>query len=438
MTQQTCLLVVHLQSSLLIGDESGVGNYEQAADHIPGTVLRGAIGARLLKASCNQPDHIRYHAGCPDRESCAFWRVFGAEYPPHFGHAYLALRGWGFPFPATARTCKDHPGYYDSGTNSNGHGVFDTLAEQFVYDLISDPRFPYRACLLPDLGDGWANLPAHYDPRCPHPDCQKAGRGSVKPATGYYLLDGQIPDYTPQPTVSRATHVGINRARGVAEDALLFTLETVEAGPDGQLRARLTYDDAYTADLTAALDLGGRTETFYIGRGRSRGLGCVEIRADSAPSSLDMDDRLEALNREVCRVMEPYYSKDGRVTDRFPGHFFSLTLCAAAILTAPDGLPALWPDLEPFGLADAWPLRAWARTTTVGGWDTAAALPRFTRPAIEPGAVYLFYLPPGKMERKTLVSRLETLEQAGLGAERERGYGQITVCTPFHCAGWRA
>ena len=224
----------------------------------------------------------------------------------------------------------------------------------------------------------------------------------------------------------------------MAEDALLFTLETVEAGPDGQLRARLTYDDAYTADLTAALDLGGRTETFYIGRGRSRGLGCVEIRADSAPSSLDMDDRLEALNREVCRVMEPYYSKDGRVTDRFPGHFFSLTLCAAAILTAPDGLPALWPDLEPFGLADAWPLRAWARTTTVGGWDTAAALPRFTRPAIEPGAVYLFYLPPGKMERKTLVSRLETLEQAGLGAERERGYGQITVCTPFHCAGWRA
>jgi CRISPR-associated protein Csx10 len=437
MSQQTCLLIVHLQSPLLIGDESGVSNYEQTADYIPGTVLRGAIGAQLLEASCIHPDHIRDHAGCPDRESCAFWRVFGAEHPPHFGHAYPAPRGWGFPFPATARTCKDHPGYRDSKANPDGHGVFDTLVEQSVYDLISDPRFPCRTALLLDLGDGWANLPAHYISRCPHPDCQESGKGSVRPATGYYLLDSIKPDYAPQPTVSRATHVGINRARGVAEDALLFTLETVEAGSNSLFRARLAYDDTYATDLTTVLDLSGQAHTLYIGRGRSRGLGRVEISTDQAPPLPDMGDRLEELNRQVRRALNPYHAQDGRIPERFPGHFFSLTLCASAIFATPDGAPALWPDLRPFKLADAWPLRAWARTTIVGGWDAAAGLPRLTRQAVEPGAVYLFYAPAEKMERQTLIDRLEALEQTGLGAEREGGYGQVTVCAPFHYAGWR-
>jgi CRISPR-associated protein Csx10 len=437
MTQQICLLTVRLRSPLLIGDESGLGNYEQTADCIPGTVLRGAIGERLLEASCTHPDHIRNHAGCPGRESCAFWRVFGAENPPHFGNAYLAPRGWGFPFPATARTCKYHPGYYDFETNPDGHGVFDTLVKQFVYDLVSDPCFPRRAELLPELSDGWANLLAHYDPKCSHPDCQGPVEGSVEPATGYYLLDGATPGYTPHPTVSRATHVGISRARGVAEDALLFTLETIEARPNIEFRARLTYNDAYATDLGTVLDLSGQAHTFYIGRGRSRGLGRVKISVDLAPSPLVMGDRMKDLNRQVNRALEPYHAEDERVPESFPGHFFSLTLRAAAILAAPDGTPALWPNLAAYDLADAWPLRAWARTTLVGGWDTAAGLPRPTRQAVEPGAVYLFYLPSDKMDWQTLVDRLEALELAGLGVERGRGYGQVTVCAPFHYAGWR-
>ena len=429
MSQQTCLLIVHLRSPLLIGDESGVGNYEQTADYIPGTVLRGAIGAQLLEASCTRAEHVRDHAGCPDREICAFWRVFGAECPPRFGHAYPAPRGWGFPFPATARTCKDHPG--DSVTKPDGHDVFDTLVGQFVYDLVSDPRFPYRAGLLPEPGVGWADLPGHYTPTCP-----VCGTG-VQPATGYYVFDAAGPGFTPHPTISRATHVGINRARGVAEDALLFTLETVEAGPNSLFRARMTYDDTYAADLATVLDLSGQAHTLYIGRGRSRGLGRVEISTDQVRPLPDVDGRLGELNRQVCRALNPYHAQDGRIPERFSGHFFSLTLCASAIFATPDGAPGLWPDLSPFKLADARRLRAWARTTMVGGWDAAAGLPRITRQAVEPGAVYLFYLPEEAMKRQTLIDRLEALGQTGLGAEREGGYGQVIVCAPFHYATWR-
>ena len=432
MKQKTCQLTVRLRSPLLVGDESGIGNYEQTADYIPGTVLRGAIGARLLE-TCTQPDHSphrRNHADCPDRDACHFWRVFGSEHPPCFGHAYSATRGQGFPFPATARTCKYHPGYRHPQTNSKGHGVFDTLAEQFVFDLVSDPRFPHRADLLPALGEDWADLPAHYDPRCPEPDCNEP----VKPATGYYLLDEGIPGYTPQLTVSRATHVGINRARGVAEDALLFTLETIEPVHDGQtiFRARLTYDAVYADALSVALDLNEGERDFFIGRGRSRGLGHVTLTTDRPPDQPDLDDRLLGLNDLLQQVLRRYRDHDDRIPERLAGTCFSLTLRSAAILTTADGTPALWPDLHPCDLDDAWALRAWARTTLVGGWDAAAGLPRSTHQAIQPGAVYLFYAPPGMMEQDVLKEHLQKLEQAGLGIERESGYGQVTVCAPFH------
>ncbi len=432
MTEKTCQLTVRLKSPLLVGDESGIGNYEQTADYIPGAALRGAIGARLLQA-CPHPSqspHRRHHANCPKRNTCDFWQVFGAEHPPRFGNAYPATRGQGFPFPATARTCKYNPGYPHEGGNRKNHGVFDTLMGQFVYDLVSDLRFPHRVDLLPNLSKHRGNLPLHYDPRCP--EC----RAPVKPATGYYLVDNETPGYTPQPTVARATHVGINRARGVAEDALLFTLETIEPDPYGQtvFRARLTYDNAYANALSTVLDLNGGTVEDFIGCGRSRGLGHVTLTTVSEPAQPSIADRLLEFAKLLRQTLQPYHSHDARVPEHLSGTLFGLTLRAPALLTAQDGTPTLWPDLKPFKLGAAWALRAWARTTVVGGWNTASSLPRPTQQAVEPGAVYLFYMPTGVMEQQVLEDRLEKLEHDGLGTERERGYGQVTVCAPFHYA----
>ena len=436
MTRETCLLAVRPESSLLFGDESGTGNYEKTADYIPGAVLRGAIGKKLLEASCTQPDHKHDHAGCPDRETCAFWHVFFGENPPIFGNAYVAPRGWGFPFPVTARTCKLYPGYRTED-NPEGHGVFDRLIPQFVYDLVSDPRFPHREDLLRELGQQWAQLPPYSEPKCMDPGCE----ASVVAAEGYYLSDDGTPVYVSQPTVSRATHVGINRSRGVAEEDLLFTLETIEAEGQIEFRARLTYDGTYADDLSTVLDLDGEIVPFSIGRGRSRGLGEVTLTVDPAPYFPDLEDRLDDFNAEVRDAVAPYHEADQRVAEQFPVRFFSLTLRAPAILATESGLPALWPDLSPFKLAAAKPVRAWARTTTIGGWDAAAGLPRTNHQAVEAGSVFLFYLSEGIIEDEaageSLRGRLERLEQVGLGAERERGYGQVTVCAPFHYAGWR-
>ena len=418
MTEQARQITVYLQGPVLLGDESGVGNYEQTIDHIPGAALRGAIATHVLHA-----------------DEQAFRRVFvAAERPPRFGNAYPAWpEVWAYPFPATARTCKQYHGY--ATDRHEGHGVFDVLVEQALYELFSDPRFPHRKRLLPALGTRWVELANAYDPRCPY-EQGKCGE-QVKPATGYYVLRSGGPGPAPEPQISRATHVGINRARGVAEDALLFTLETIENAANLQFRGQLVYDDAYKDDLERLIGLRGQANTFRIGRGRSRGMGLAEIQIDVPPSAPGekTEDRLDLLQREFHKAVQERYAQVGEL-DFTPGYFFSLTLRAPAILAGSDGLPSLWPDLSKTKLAAAWPLRAWARNTVVGGWDAAAGLPRRTRQAVEAGAVYLYYAPETDLPRAALVPALEALELTGIGAQRERGYGQLTVCAPFHCAGW--
>jgi CRISPR-associated Csx10 family RAMP protein len=417
MTQKTRQITVYLQGPTLLGDESGVGNYEQTLSCIPGTVLCGAIAGQIFSA---------------DNE--AFRRMFDtAEHPPRFGNAYPAWpETWSYPFPATARTCKQYPGY--ATAKQKRHGVFDILVKQALYELLSDPEFPYRERLLPTIGARRVALAKGYQPRCPCGQDEICNE-NVTPAPGCYVMHDGKPGPAPRLPISRATHVGINRARGVAEDALLFTLETIESAENPQFRGRLVYDDLYESDLERLIGLNGQTHRLRIGRGRSRGMGLVQIQIDVPPQSGEkkMEDRLCFLHREFGRVLREDYDQ---VAEFAPGRFFSLTLRAPAILTGPDALPSLWPDLSKTKLAAAWPLRAWARTTIVGGWDMAAGLPRRTRQAVEAGAVYLYFMPEVDLSQKALISALETLELEGIGEQRERGYGQLTACAPFHYAGW--
>jgi CRISPR-associated protein Csx10 len=436
MTERIRQITVRLRSPLLLGNESGADNYEQTADYIPGSVLRGAVAARLLDALPDDYAFRRDHASCPEDKTPPFWRVFGAPNPPRFGNAYPSRPGlWAYPFPVTARTCKRHPGYR-SEENRDGHGVVDTMVEQSVYDMVSDPWFPYRADIFPELGNSWAKIGSAYEPRCQYreprndPERRERCREPLEPAKGHYSLGSAGPGPVSDPTISRATHVGINRARGVAEDSLLFTLETIDE-PGAEFHGILVYDDTYASDLTIALSLDGKADEFVIGRGRSRGMGLVEISVDAPPSLPGLGERLYELNRDFESTLARYQ------VARPAGWFFSLTLRSSAILTAQGELPTLWPDLSTIGLEEAWPLRAWARTTVVGGWDSAAELPRRTRQAVEPGAVYLYYVSEETMGETALTEQLVSLERAGVGAQRERGYGQLTACAPFHYADWK-
>jgi CRISPR-associated protein Csx10 len=408
------------EEPLLLGNASGTGLYQETTTYVPGGALRGAVAARLL-SQCAAPTYLSDHAACPDRVTCPFWRVFGERTgQPLFRNGYPAQAQPAYPFPATARTCKRHPGFpREDDPCREYHGVFDTMIRQFVYELFSDPRFPHRGRLLPDLGESRVALPWRYEPRCP--ECGT----NVVPVDGVYVAL-PTPGYARRPTLGRATHVGINRERGVAEDALLFTQETVQPREDVVFWAQVVADPAYEDTLLEALE--GR---HVLGRGGSRGMGAVFVETLPISHQVPIDDRLGLFDAAVRKEVARYATRVEGVTDGVDGVFFGLTLRSEALFTRHE-LPASRPDPEDLGLPEGTVrLRSWARATVIGGWHGAAKLPYRTQQAVKRGAVYLFHAPVS-VDEDRLIQQLEELEQVGVGSRRERGYGQVTACAPFH------
>ncbi len=425
--RQVHLVRITPLSKLLIGDDSGLGNYQQTLDYIPGSIVRGAVAEVLLK----------YNPNSKTRDYC---QVFEHTQPPIFSHCYPGRSRTArvFPFPLTGRTCKHYPHYPRPKPKSGDrprHSVFDTLISQFVYELVSDPEFPNRSNLLPELGKDWAKIQTCYDPSCP--TCQ----GPVIPSEGYYQLDrDDHPGLAAEVQISRATHVGINRARGVAEEALLFTQETIEPmGEDGSIYfigQAVLHPDYLVKDAELRQELlPGLREVRSIGRGRSRGLGKVRIDVIPLPTENKKEElkkKLGKFNREIHQRLQTYVADDERLT-LADGTFFTLTLRSEAIFTGELCQPVLWPLRMEQTLSSQFALyrlRSWARTKIIGGWDNANRMPRRTQLTVQRGSVYLYFTP--ELDQETIASTLVKLETSGIGKERERGYGQVTVCAPFH------
>jgi CRISPR-associated protein Csx10 len=321
----------------------------------------------------------------------------------------------------TARTCKLYPGY-DAGDGKTYHGVYDAMLDQFVYGLLSDPEYPMRDRLQPALEGTWADLKEPLDDACPV--CGQA----LTPAEGTYVHgEGGVPGYAGRVSVRRATHVGINRARAVAEDGLLFTLETIEPLSAGALfHAQVVTPQACAAVLREHLEGEG-----YVGRGRSRGLGRVELWVHQEREPGDgLARRLENFERAVNSVLAPYTSQDRQIEPSLPGALFSVTLRSPAILES-FGRPLARLNPEKLGLPEVALLQAWARTEVVTGWDGAARLQRRTRLGLQAGSVFLYWIPP-EADRESATRQLKKIELEGVGEERARGYGQVAVCAPFH------
>lgn len=411
-------VTIHASAPLLIGEKSGLSNFEQTRDFIPGSALRGAVARRALR-ECTQPDYKDNHNACPDRARCPFWQIFGED-DVYFGNAYAGGVWPVQPLPLTVHTCKYSPGIPEADTDQahkEAHGVWDTMLERLTHECLSDPQFPFRERLLPEIGQDIPSLPAWtYKEICPK--CHEA----AQPADGYYIpgnplaAAGHIP-------VSRQVHVGINRARFAAEDSLLFTQESLDTrGTRINFFAQVSAPEEKIEILKEYLN-----GEHALGRGRSRGYGSV--RVDAAPQAAsDLDSRLFEMQLAARGILRNWRSAaPEKIPENFAVQLFSLTLSSPAILEN-FGRPHLVATPQEIGIPEAFLLRAWTKPVTVSGWDVAAGLPRRTRQAAAAGSVYLFAVPNGQ----EILPALALLENNGLGEERVRGFGQLQVCAPIH------
>ena len=96
------------------------------------------------------------------------------------------------------------------------------------------------------------------------------------------------------------------------------------------------------------------------------------------------------------------------------------------------GLPTTVLEADELGLAGEgiqW-VRAFTHHEIIGGWLMGAGLPRSTELSTVMGSVFLYQV--RGIAQDELLDHLADLEQRGVGRERERGFGQVQVCSPFH------
>lgn len=136
-------VTITLNAPLLVTARQ-VGFVSESELYIPGSVLRGSLAHNLL-SECNLSEAKRRApetAALSHRENCAFHRLFNANHPPRFGHAFAGLEPPVGVLPLTARSCKRHGGFKRNDVDDERHGVFDILIRQVLNEESGKPLIP--------------------------------------------------------------------------------------------------------------------------------------------------------------------------------------------------------------------------------------------------------------------------------------------------------
>lgn len=332
------------------------------------------------------------------------------QYDSEFAARFLDPRNWfgplmpvGTPYttyqqvlmlPATARTCKLNPGFKEDG----GHGVRDALFE-----------------LLKDIADPAAET-------CASEDCD----AKLVPQTGYY---GTVGNKTRGSDSNRrlVTKTAIDSRRETSAPAQLYSRQVIEEGQKFSGFFSVA-DPAQEGALAAMLTEERR---FYLGGGRSRGFGqveVVEVETQNVNEWLPSGDLVERLEKfdELARSAGVLCSRQT---------IFSITLRSEAVIYDRYLRPEHKITPEYLGhyidprMAVAEPLGSFVKTRIIEGWNDAHRLPRDAVVAIDPSSVFAYGI---DMAPADLAPLLVSLERVGLGDNRVEGFGRVIINHPFH------
>ena len=364
------------------------------ATMIPAQAVRGAI-ADVLLAGC-VPGHE--HDTGPCGAECRYWSVFGEGVRLKVGPAYAGSGDDTAPTLATVRTCSRVPGFKTAGA----HGVFDIAVRQWVFE---------QASVTPD------RLLAPFSLRCPVCDAPLMPYRSVITRQGEreFAAVGDVS------TSLTSTHASISRTRGQVIERHEITGVMINRGI--YYTAQLTMPDHLEVSVRQALGGG-----LWIGGKRSQGFGAVRTElVPTVANALPLGERIARFNRAIRAEQRFYAAMDSTHQSIDEGEsYFSLDLSAAALPAYAES-PSIVPVLTM--LSSVAPVRHWIDGHVGGGWHAGAGLPRRTQ--IGATGVVLYRVSPDA-KRTAVDEMLAFLEAEGIGTGRERGYGAVTVCDPFH------
>ncbi len=439
-------IIIELQTPLLAG-EPRQGNSYSSFRYLPGSVLRGAVAERLMADWSDARRQLSHPEECDKPQNCEFCQIFGLDeaYAPRFSDCYPVWAAGDelYLFPLTARTCKRHGGFKEPKATEERHGIQDTLIR------------------LAAARDAWkANETRPYIYTA---NCTECGDPLTGPAAEHYGRSAET-FYTATTQNRRFSRTAINRQRHTAQNGQLFTLGVMGE----QTRLQGTEQKIVSTRLKGTLESGRAPQALleqtvkqvgWLGSSTSRGLGQVshitlrkveppdgqkpvseygellvngrypEILSDTAAPALIK--RLAAFNQEIARERD-FYKALGMAGVLPDSWYFTIDLQANAFVQQ-FGLPTLKLTPEMLRLPQVSCHFTAAEAVERGGWSTAWGLPLPRQLGIARGSVFMFGVESGDAAvANDILTRLEKLEQEGIGADRGRGAGRLLICAPFH------
>jgi CRISPR-associated protein Csx10 len=306
-----------------------------------------------------------------------------------------------FPIPLSARTCKACKGFgIQLAGEKPSHGVQDILLETFLISKLAEDGI-----LLPK------------EEKCPY--CGS----SLVPIEGYFR-DEATPVKV-EPSLRITTKLAVNRKTLTSEEGMLYSYALVD--PSLEEEETTFVGMIFSKDGNSLGKLGNIREV-YVGGGRSRGMGKMEVSIHPLNLSDDIEERCRRLKDALERKAEEICSDLGLEGEKFKEKlsqrfYFSLTLLSPLVL--PSDM-----DLEEYlgsQLKEEVKLEcAFAKLTYLGGFNEATKMRKWLMPAISQGSCFLF------STSKVALEEMERLEREGMGLYRFTGCGWVRFCLPFH------
>jgi CRISPR-associated protein Csx10 len=417
------------------------GSVSEAEDHIPGSVIRGALASQILQLSHQQTPQIGEQNLA--KNGGDFAALFLSDEPAIFQNAYPAVAK--IPdesnpqktdlisrivddeilvLPATAVSSKT-----DSGFKPKSNGVFDTLIDRFCADAYNYP----------------------YDPSDPKSIKDKTD-ARVEPYSSFYSCkNGQYRSHSV--STRFLTRVGINRQRATSQDDILYSIEVLNESfvenPQSKNWHPVVYRSAILVnnqDLAESLEqfINENSQLFRLGGATSRGLGKVKIIANIEDATNNVADRIKKFNQQLEKRWslwsifgEPetnllkgktYFTLDLQSDAIFTENWRRTTVISAKMLCEFLGLADEFDQLNPQEQNAYLKLEiAYSSYNYRSGWNSAWGLMKDIELVTNRGGVYLF-----STNQAKVIDKLQELELKGVGDRTSEGFGQIQICNEFH------
>lgn len=417
-------LEITARSPLAIGQRKPGGSVSEASDYIPGTVIRGAVAAQMLRCSEDTPT--------PGDD---FHKLFLNETAAIFSDGYCAIATIEDPnsqtlhhvvkegdirvVPASALSSKTKGGFKPES------GVFDSLIDSFC--ARAHGHFYTPEDLDGNLADAFSGF-------------YSVGTENGTPRYYSHTLSKRL-----------LTRVGINRRRATAQDEMLYSIEVMDESHPGKQQpvstvyrsSILVRDDEEALGESFGTFVKERCQNLRLGGSASRGLGKVEIAVvsetviDEAKSNhkREIEQRILSFNRKLKERWQ-LWGALGEAPANLPNEqlFFTIGFQSDAILKEGwQRTTVISPEMISSWLDEKGNYQLHAAYTSYGyrsGWNAAWGLPKDTELVTNRGSVLLFGI--SEINQDALYEKLSALEREGIGEKCAEGYGRVTVCDPFH------